>query len=522
MPLSKPRTVLVLLLIIFSGSILRLNNLSGRSLWTDEFFTLFQASGHGMDVEVFEDTVSHMDVPPVLKPSDLKVFIENDPGRNIKDVTAGLLKTDTHPPLYFWAIHLWMIIFGDGVFALRFFSVLMGVFSIFLAYKVGERLFGSRAGLFCSLFTAISPFSVRYSQEARAYSMIMAIGLLSSLFLLKLERDNRSRDALFFSLSTAAGLYTHYFYAFTAIAHFAYFNATHFRDDSRLRKFYLSALTALLLFSPWMVCLLIKGYNFADTEWIFGYPGITGKIGDIFLGLAHYCFVLYGFGILWGLLMLAGALSFVYIAGRGMKDAFTGYRRQSFFCFSLLVIPLLAMLWLDIFQHGAFLRQERFWMFSFLGFIPLTGYFLKSGFSRGKITFTILLACILASSLMVNRGQCGPAAKDICGWLNSQSRGKKSAVIVCSKRGAAIPQSYYLDDGICMIPVSSREQLIKGVEAGSGVFDQIFIVRHYHPTDNSLLNEPFMELYYIGKDFSFEKKVNSCGVSASQFVKRAI
>ncbi len=345
----KPRTGFILFFILVFGFMLRLDNLSGRSLWTDEFFTLFQSSGHGLDVRAFDDSIAAMDTPPLLKPSDLRLFIGKDPGKGVRDVTTGLLKTDTHPPLYFWVVHAWMIMFGDSVFALRFFSLLLGVLSIFLAYKLGGRLFGRQAGIFCSLFTALSPFSIRYSQEARAYSLIMAIGLVSSLLLLRIERDNRNSDAFYFSLATAIGLYTHYFYAFLALAQFFYFSVAHFRDDRRLRKFYLSALGALLLFSPWLAYLFLNGYNFPDAEWIFGYPGIIGKISGIFPGMMGYFLVPGGTGLPWVLFVLSGSLSFVYIVIRELRDVFSGYRRQIFFCLSVLVMPLLIMLLLDIF-----------------------------------------------------------------------------------------------------------------------------------------------------------------------------
>ncbi len=233
------RHTYLLLAFLAVGFILRLNNLSGRSLWTDEFFTLFQSSGHGVDIKVFLVNLSSK-APALLKAGEFKSFLKFDYHKSVKDVINSLYKTDTHPPLYFWLMYYWRVLFRDSVFALRFFSVLMGVLSIFLAYKVGGYLFDQDVAKFCALYVSISAFSVRYSQEARSYSLIVALGLLACLFLLRLENYNKNRDAFGFAVFNALGLYTHYFYIFISIAQFMYFTLANRQDSRRLGKFYLA------------------------------------------------------------------------------------------------------------------------------------------------------------------------------------------------------------------------------------------------------------------------------------------
>ncbi|MDD5409562.1 MAG: glycosyltransferase family 39 protein, partial [Candidatus Omnitrophica bacterium] len=415
----------------------------------------------------------------------------------------------------------WMKLFGDSLFVVRFFSVLMGIFAVFLVYRIGKRLFNPRIAVFCSLFAAISPFSVRYSQEARAYSLIMVIGLLSSLFLLRLEKNNKNRDAFWFAIFSALGLYTHYFYAFVGIGQLIYFSFAHNREEAGIRKFYLAVLGSLLLFSPWLILMSAKGYNFRNTEWIFGYPGLINKIGSIFLGISHYILTFDYPGFLPKIFLPIGLVSFVYIAIYGGKDIFVKYRRQLWFCLSIFIVPLLAMLFLDIVQHGALLRQERFWMFSFLGFIPLAGYFLSFGFSRNKPAVILLILSMLVSSFLVSRVQFGPAPKNICRWINKRAQGNPSAVIACDMRGVLFAQSYYLNNYIFLLPVSDSRQLTEAVNLSAILFDKIFIVRHYHRTDNSLMNQLFMETKEIGKDFKLGETVNLDDISATEFINYA-
>jgi len=516
------RLLFTLLFLFALGLALRVNNLSGRSLWTDEFFTLFQASGHGLDVERLVDDSSKREVPLFSRARDFRLFLKNDPARHIKDVTAGLLETDTHPPLYFWIMHIWMRVFGDSSFALRFFSVLAGIFAIFLAYRIGAHLFDQRTAVFCALFAAISAFSIRYSQEARSYSLIMAIGLLSSLSLLRLEKNNKNRDALRFAVFTALGLYTHYFYAFVALGHFIYFSVANRGQGPKIRKFYLAVLGSLLFFSPWFILVAVKGYNFRNTEWVFGYMGIIDKIGGVFPGVSRFLLIFYGPGLLPAVFLLTGLSFFVYIAIYGARDIFVKYRRQLWFCLSIFTVPLASMLLLDIVERGVLLHQERFWMFSFLGFIPLAGYFLSFGFSRNKAVTTALILLMLVSSFLASRVQFGPAPQNICRWINKKSQRKTSAVFVCNMRGVLLAQSYYLDDDIYLLPVSDTGQLANSARAASVLFDRIFIVRHYHRADNALMSQLFMETGDIGGNFRLGQTVNMDDISASEFIKQAL
>ncbi|MDD3345852.1 MAG: glycosyltransferase family 39 protein [Candidatus Omnitrophica bacterium] len=515
----KIRPGLLLFLIIICGFLFRLNNLTGRSLWTDEFFTMFQSSGHGMDIERAGKESAQRNVTPLSRPGYFKSFLENDSSRNIGDVTNSLLDTDTHPPLYFWIIYAWRRFFGNGPFALRFFSVLVGTLSIFLSYKLGEYLFNRRTGIFCALFSAFSPFSVIYSQEARAYSLIMAIGLLSSIFLVRLEKEGRWSDAFLFSLFSAAGLYTHYFYVFTALGHFIYFNfACSGKPVSR--KFSFSCLGTLFIFSPWLAVLAVKGYNFTAAGWIFGYPGFAGRLSEIGTGIAGYLALPGRPGMAHEILSFASLFIFSWAAFYGLKEMFIKYRRQAMFCLCMFLVPLAAMFFIDVIQHGALLRQERFWMFSFLGFVPLAGYCFNSVFSSHKAFTALFILSLAVFSFFSGKTQFGPAPKAACRWIAREAEGCRAAVFVCNMRGALFPQSYYMDESIYLIPVSNASQLANSVEAYAESFDSLFLVRHYHSTDDSLMNELFMETYNIGKGFILKKEIEMNGVAVSEFVKK--
>lgn len=509
----------LLLLFLVIGFILRLNNLSGRSLWTDEFFTLFQSSGHGTDIKVFLERISHKQDPALLKAGEFKTFLRFDSHKRVKDVNNSLLDTDTHPPLYFWIMHFWRKLFGDSVLALRFFSVLMGTLSIYLAYRVGWYLFNEDAAKFCALFVSISAFSVRYSQEARAYSLVMALGLLTWLFILRMENYNNNLDAFSFAVFNSLGFYTHYFYVFISVAQFAYFTASHSRDTAMLGKFYLAFLSSLLLFSPWFIPLILKGYNFYLAEWVFGYPGLANKIYYLFSGISQYIWIFDIYAMLLSMALFIGFLFFIYLVTYVIKDMTSRYPKQFLFCLIMFIVPLLGMFFIDVVQHGALLKQERFWIFPFLGFIPLAGYALNYGFSKVRIAAIIIILLMFSSSVRAGTMQFGPAPKDASLWINQESAGRQSAVIVYNIRSAVFTQAYYLDDNIYLIPVLDAEQLKSAVRAAFNHVDRVFIARHYHASESSLMNQPFMETDDIGPEFKFKTRIYNSYISISEFVK---
>lgn len=128
---------------------------------------------------------------------------------------------DIHPPLYYLLLSLWRTVFGASETALRGLSAVSGIGLVALAWWLGRRLFGIRAGLAAAALLAVSPFAVYYSQEARMYALLALWAALASAWIvtLALPGDKVSwPGAALYALATAAGLYTHYAYPFVMIA----------------------------------------------------------------------------------------------------------------------------------------------------------------------------------------------------------------------------------------------------------------------------------------------------------------
>jgi 4-amino-4-deoxy-L-arabinose transferase-like glycosyltransferase len=254
---------LVLLLAITGlATALRLYALDKQSLWYDEAFSVYLA---------------RMDLG------------------EIADRTAA----DIQPPLYYFLLHGWIRLFGDGEPALRSLSVLFGVLAVPLIYGVGRQLFRRRpAGLLAALLLAVSPLHIWYGQETRMYTLLILLCLLSSylLLLLAARRDGENRGGvvgdvglwLAYTLTSIAALYTHYFalfiLAFQAIYLLMVWGGQGFRPRRLAVGGLISGVAIGLAYLPWLPHLLTR-YG-ADTSYWPGQLNLGQVLVDIALSFA--------------------------------------------------------------------------------------------------------------------------------------------------------------------------------------------------------------------------------------------
>ena len=157
------------------------------------------------------------------------------------------LNNDSSPPLYYLLLYLWRAVAGSGPAALRGLSVLCGVTAVFLAYRLGRRLWGADVAWLGALLLAVSPLHIYYSQQVRPYALfvLLALGSLSCLEWLK--RSKSSYVGLFYSFVTALALYTHNYGLFLLIPPLLYV----VRRQVSARMGLACAAAILLAYSPW-------------------------------------------------------------------------------------------------------------------------------------------------------------------------------------------------------------------------------------------------------------------------------
>lgn len=173
------RYIQILILLTLTGLFLRIYNLGYNSLWLDEattYFTSIESFG-----EIWQSGISQFS-----------------------------------PPLFLWVEH-GILILGNSEFILRIIPALLGVLTIPLFYLVGKEFCDRNAGLIAAAACSVSPFLIFYSQEARAYAMLLFFMALATLFFLKALKSDRLIHFVLFGIFSALALWTHY-YAIVMIA----------------------------------------------------------------------------------------------------------------------------------------------------------------------------------------------------------------------------------------------------------------------------------------------------------------
>ncbi len=166
-----------LLLLLAVGAALRFYAIGTKSIWLDEAFSIWLATH-----------------PPV-------------------ELWRWLIQIDQHPPLYYTLLSLWQSLFGDLPGAVRAFSALCSTLTIPVFYAICRRLADNVTAVAATLILTLSPFHVRYAQEARMYALLALLVALALYLLLPLllvsANPQRSWRWRAFGVAQAAIMLTH-------------------------------------------------------------------------------------------------------------------------------------------------------------------------------------------------------------------------------------------------------------------------------------------------------------------------
>jgi 4-amino-4-deoxy-L-arabinose transferase-like glycosyltransferase len=136
------------------------------------------------------------------------IFLARQSFPNIISGTAA----DTMPPLYYFLLHVWIDLGGDGLGWLRGLSVGLNLASLVVFWRLVARLGGETAGLWAALLGAISPLQIYHAQDLRMYALLVLAQLAYCLFFVRIwQKPGRSRWGNWAGLvlSGAAAMYTH-------------------------------------------------------------------------------------------------------------------------------------------------------------------------------------------------------------------------------------------------------------------------------------------------------------------------
>lgn len=169
----------LLWIVIALAAFLRLYNLSGESLWTDEIGTC---------------------------------WISNAP--SLAETARRTVVTQGQSPFYYIMEHLVISVLPVSELSLRLLSLIAALVSVVFIFKLSYLIFEDNVkSLTAALVFAINENLIYYGREARPYSLGLMFALLSMIYFIRITQRNTRRDVLIYTVSTILMCYCHYVFA---------------------------------------------------------------------------------------------------------------------------------------------------------------------------------------------------------------------------------------------------------------------------------------------------------------------
>lgn len=212
---------------------------------------------------------------------------------------ARYTAVDVHPPVYYWILKAWSSLFGTTELALRSLSVVFGAGIIGVSFFLTRKLFGRASAWLTVLLLSVSPMLIRYSDEARMYSLAALIVMVATYVLIKAKANNSRKNWIIYALLVSLGMWTHYFTALAWVAHWVWWVAQKWTKNQSLKKnlkavfskeWFLAYVLAVVLFIPWLIVMIRQlGVVQSGGFWIgpVGVNTVNNYFTNIFYYLEH-------------------------------------------------------------------------------------------------------------------------------------------------------------------------------------------------------------------------------------------
>lgn len=117
---------------------------------------------------------------------------------------------DKNPPFYYYCLSVWIKILNDSEFCVRLLSVIFSSLAGAVLFLFSNKYFNRTTAIVSALLFLSSDILYFYSHEARAYSLVILLSLLSSLTYFNLKNKQNWQYIIILGLINFLLIYTHY------------------------------------------------------------------------------------------------------------------------------------------------------------------------------------------------------------------------------------------------------------------------------------------------------------------------
>lgn len=307
-----------------------------------------------------------------------------------------LLSTFTRPkengPLYFLLLRPWIALAGGSEFSVRFFSLTCGVLVIPLAYALGRRWLSPLVSMLGALLMAFSPYLIWYSQEAKMYTLITFLTMLSLYFYVEALTRGQWPYWAAYVVTTSFCLYAHILAALIILLEIILFVIWWPRHRARFKPWLAAIGCVTLPYIPlglWEIPLLLSPY---ETGHPF-YP--LGKIlSTLFFAFSHG---VSGMASPWLLILTSILFIFLFLAGVFLREKLnpavvSNAQRERVTLVLYLFLPIIGVYLISL---GMPIFTDRYLIYIAPAFYLILARGLAAVKLRSNAVFALCLALVL-------------------------------------------------------------------------------------------------------------------------------
>ena len=441
------------------GIVARTALLPRQPLWADEAFSLALATGHSLEHRQDKSVPSLGDfVEPrqSVSAATLQNYLTQE-RLSVSRIIRATRLSDTNPPLYYILLGLWAFWGGTSDIALRSFSLILNVASLFLLATLMRRITTPEAALAGAALFAVSPWLIFYSVEVRMYSLMVFLASLNA-FLTVPIREGKNLFWIPWAIVSAAGLWTHYFYVFP-LAGITLYLFVFIPSKSRVYC-YLSLVAVILMVTPWYSKLpSLLGEWRVSQGWELWRPATYGLVkSPLTVASGWFSCRTSPPWNLWSNYRLCNGCAFAAFAAAAIIG---GWRGGSRWFDSYLLLPGLWFLAaalgptaFDLLRHSFISMIPRYSICAAPPALALAGVslsYIRPAGRRALLVIIFVAWLPILSAIFNSPSRFGPSAVLIAGHVNKQCE-RSDVVIIDATPSDILAVSRYLRAEIRVLP----------------------------------------------------------------------
>jgi len=392
---SNNGAITLLLLILLIGSFTRFYSLGSESFWLDEGATALEIKNYDVKQILIHTLVYGKVLPEYYQ------------------------KYDYSLPGYYVSMKLWSNIFGIDEVSFRAFSALLGSLSLLIIFYLAKYMFNEKIALMSTFLASINLTLIWFSQEARQYSFLLFLSLLSLSFLLKMLNEYKGRYLIGFLIINFLIIYSQntwiLFIFFEGVYALYRIYSDYARKKAVNKKIIFAFLSLFIFYIPIINIAIFSDTSTIDfyerpqltqiakfgaqlTGWLYPSEGLRQKIYDFNLNPTFYESALIASFFI--NLSIIGVFFIV-----GLMESYRLRRESSIFLASLFFVPSLLSLLIS-YVHPAI--TNVFMLKQVIYIIPAYLIISSVGImkSKYKVLFTVII--LITGAILLNAYYTNP------------------------------------------------------------------------------------------------------------------